>query len=230
MTKKYSIDDSYFKNIDNQHKAYWLGFLMADGCVYKGDSKNSFRLQINLSANDVSVLEKLKLDLSATNPIFYKKIINKKNGKEYNTVMLKINSTKLCMNLIKHGCILNKTCNCSIPKMNKRLIRHFIRGYFDGDGCITKSQYHNKISFGIVGGEEILNQFQDIFKENGITTHIYRINHSKAMELHISSKKEILKIYKYLYNYSSIFLERKRRKFEKILSPYLATDNEKNSD
>ena len=33
--QKYSLNDDYFSVIDNEHKAYWLGFLYADGSLSK---------------------------------------------------------------------------------------------------------------------------------------------------------------------------------------------------
>ena len=32
---KHNLNKDYFKNIDNEEKAYWLGFIAADGCIYK---------------------------------------------------------------------------------------------------------------------------------------------------------------------------------------------------
>ena len=49
---KHNLNKEYFKNIDTEEKAYWLGFIAADGCVYKM-SKNAHRLQINLSYKDI---------------------------------------------------------------------------------------------------------------------------------------------------------------------------------
>ena len=213
---RHSVNKNYFKKIDSEEKAYWLGFLMADGCIYKGSDQYSYRLQINLSIKDIDILERFKLDIESTHPIVEKSVFNKTTGKEYKTVTLKINSTDLCRDLIINGIVENKTYSCAVPNIKKSLIRHFIRGFFDGDGCLSLLK-NNKAHFSIVGCADILNDFHKIFKENNILTRIYDINHSSAKSIETSSKKEIQKIYKFLYNNSKISLKRKKDKFEKII-------------
>lgn len=85
---RYSVNQEFFKDIDTEEKAYWLGFLYADGCIYKGASKNSYRMQINIQASDSDVLEKFKNSIQANNPITYKTIQEK-----HNIATLKINNT-----------------------------------------------------------------------------------------------------------------------------------------
>lgn len=57
--RKYKVNEDYFKLIDTEEKAYWLGFLYADGCVTQA-TKYSKRLQVNLSIKDINHLEILR--------------------------------------------------------------------------------------------------------------------------------------------------------------------------
>ena len=63
----YSLDENYFKVIDTEDKAYWLGFLYADGSItrfYKTDKKTgekvirSLSLELGLQSGDKHHLEK----------------------------------------------------------------------------------------------------------------------------------------------------------------------------
>ena len=72
-----------------------------------------------------------------------KTCFNKRNGKIYitqETFGIDINSTKICNDLVNLGIGYRKTYKeLHIPKIKQELVRHFIRGYFDGDGTITGS-------------------------------------------------------------------------------------------
>lgn len=204
----------YFKKINTEEKAYWLGFLMADGCVYKGSSKNSYRLQINLSEQDAYILENFNNAIGSDYPIANKTIYNKKTNKEYKIVSIKINNTEMCTDLMKLGVVPRKSLIAEMPNINKSLFRHFIRGYFDGDGNISYTvNGHIRFSWNIVGGETILTAFCKILNSKDISCSIYKINHSNAVSLETGSKKSIMKIFKYFYCNSNIFLARKYNLF-----------------
>lgn len=158
--RKHKINDSFFDVVDTEHKAYWLGFLMADGCIYAGSGKASYRLQINLSDIDKRHLEKLNKDLSSDYTVITKNIKNKKTLKTYTCCQLKINCTKLCKSLMKLGVVPRKSIICKMPILRNDLIRHYLRGYFDGDGCITGNK---KQHIAIVGGNDMLTYFQVFF-------------------------------------------------------------------
>lgn len=229
---KYKYDDSYFEKIDREDKAYWLGFLYADGCIYpikKNEKIKAMQLDIALQDKDVDVLEKLKVSLDTNVPI-KEKVVNLK-GKKHNCVRVRINNTKLCRDLISLGCTPNKSLSLKFPKdlIPKELIRHFIRGYFDGDGCISfsrgkkldkrngKSYEYCSASVSFIGTEDftsvlvnILSQHDIFFKNNK------HHNSGKAFEIRLYSNSQLLSFYNFLYSNSSIFMKRKKDKFEEF--------------
>lgn len=135
-SRKYNHDENYFENIDSEEKAYWLGFMYADGYI----TNNSFGFSIN--SIDINHAIKFNESLQATNPIHEYK------GTGYNkdSIMCRtlLTSAKTVNDLIAKGCIRNKTLQLKFPTediVSKSLMHHFIRGYMDGDGSIN---YHNR--------------------------------------------------------------------------------------
>ncbi len=120
--KRSDVDNDYFSNIDCEEKAYWLGFLMADGCVHKN--------VLGLTLKDREHVLKLKKALCFKGKLhFYKK------KKHYG---LRIRSDSIVSDLVKHGCVPNKTYKkIRVPNLDKSLNVHFWRGYFDGDGSLA---------------------------------------------------------------------------------------------
>lgn len=202
--RKHTYNESYFENIDCQEKAYWLGFLMADGCIYAGSDKYSYRLQINLKLSDKSHLELFQQTIGSS----YK--IQEKILKNAEICLLKVNSTKMCKDLIVQGVIPRKSLVCSKPNLPSELIPHFIRGYFDGDGCITCCN-RERWSFSFTGGEDML-----LFIQNELQckTGLYKIKHSKALSLEAGSKESLIYFYEYIYSDATVYLNRKKEKYD----------------
>ena len=48
------FDNTIFEKIDSEEKAYWLGFLEADGCLHSG--KGDYRIELGLKEEDYSTL------------------------------------------------------------------------------------------------------------------------------------------------------------------------------
>lgn len=172
--RKYTCDSDYFECINSESKAYWLGFLYADGCV-KDSTKTTKMLTISLAACDANHLEKLRQDINATQPInFYRTTGGYKVDAPY--CRLSVQNDKLSRDLIRHGCVEHKT-DIITPPINMRsdLIRHFIRGYLDGDGsitiCKTKDGVLYKIRF--TGTDDLLNWIMDYLIEQKIIQRKY---------------------------------------------------------
>ena len=212
--RKHKFNERYFENIDSEEKAYWLGFIAADGCVYK--NKQSYRLQINLKGSDIDHLKKFQKAICSDY-----KITEKKVGKaQSNTCQLKINSTKMCNDLIKNNIIERKSIIFEPPILNKNLMSHFIRGYFDGDGWITSYKRKNSNGYrnevGIIGGKKSINYFID-FLPKGFSKY-EKYKDDKIIQISGSSIKTISETYNYLYENATIFLDRKKNVFENIMS------------
>ena len=117
----YKFREDAFENIDSEEKAYWLGFLWADGYCKSG---------IDIELTDEDHIIKLKEFLKINNKII------QRNRNNSTTFRLNCNSKKLANDLVALGFDL-KDNRINIPNIKDELLRHFIRGYFDGDGCIT---------------------------------------------------------------------------------------------
>jgi len=113
--------------------AYVLGWMFSDGAVYA--DKRTF--EIKISARDLEILKKIRKSLRSESPlkIFAQKLPHKNEYGKY--VRLRINSYMMCKDLIRLGCVPKKAKKFSIPPVPHHLLKHFVRGYFDGDGSIS---------------------------------------------------------------------------------------------
>lgn len=215
--KKYHVDDTFFENINNEEKAYWLGFLYADGYV-RMHKKRSGELRLKLKIDDKSHIENFKNSLKSTHIIkdFVSKV--KINDKVYESLCssLSVYSTKMVKDLFDLGCTNNKTHTIQFPyQIGKRFYRDFIRGYFDGDGCIHKVKNKNSAYFKITSGsKEILHDIKCIMF--GYNLRLREVN-KKWYDLICTNKDDLQTIYHYLYDNSKLFLERKYNHYKKII-------------
>ena len=128
--QKYSILDDFFEKIDNEEKAYFLGFLFADGYnnIKRGD------INLRVSVIDKDIVFKFRSALGSNHPI---RFIESNGFKNSQQIGLYICNKKISTDLEKNGCGKNKTHSCSFPLIQSALVKHFIRGYFDGDGSLS---------------------------------------------------------------------------------------------
>ena len=139
--KYYLGNPDYFKNIDTEEKAYFLGFIAADGCIYDTEDSRQTRVRIGISKVDKEILEKLQKELNTNKPI--NEFI--KNNKEYSS--LEISSQIIGDDLKKLGLVARKTYKKTWVELDSIFLQNaFIRGYFDGDGSITGKIQKNQLS------------------------------------------------------------------------------------
>ncbi len=205
MTKE--INENYFSVIDTQDKGYWLGFMYGDGFITK--SRNSDVFGICLKAEDKPHLEKFKQCIESDHKIseYLKK----------NTVQILITRSNMVNDLIKHGCLRNKSQkDLHIPNIREDLIKHFIRGLFDADGCITNSHRYAKTVF--TGSKTLINEIQSFLLQRGIVKKItksyYHNNNCVSVEYF---QRDSEKIFDYLYSDANIYLDRKYNKFKEMI-------------
>lgn len=208
---KYKLDDDFFNNIDTEFKAYWLGFLFADGYI---TNKNYIGLALN--SNDENHLDKFKSCIKTYNcsANCFSNTDNK-----YSRLIFK--SEKMAETLQKYGCTKNKSLSLKFPIcISDDLIKHFIRGYFDGDGSFSYS--HKNYDFKIVGANEFLKSLIDVLKLNKINIDYDNIYHDKRANdktfyTSVGNKKTTADFLKYIYDDSNIYLDRKFIKYKNFL-------------
>lgn len=219
-SRKHFFDINIFKQIDTEEKAYWLGFLYADGNV----SSDMHTVAIQLQESDYDHLIKFRNFLQG-NDIQIE--LHEKNK----ACRIRINSTVLSHDLQNLGCIPRKSLALKFPTLEqvpKYLIHHFLRGYFDGDGCICIS--NKQAHFTIVGTPEFLNGYEHyILKALGRQKPNKRkkakVDHDRTEFIAYAGNKQCEKIYYYLYKDATIFLDRKYEKFNSILPSQNEADN-----
>jgi len=205
-SRKYIVNHSFFKNIDCEVKAYWLGFLYADGAVLL-NADGSRQVKIDLTRTDFTHLQNFVLDLESTYPVrFLEQDTSYKKNTKY--ARLCISSEEMVQDLINLGCGANKTFKLSKPPIQEQFYRHFIRGYVDGDGSIsihktTLDGYRLKIC----GTHELLSWIQDILPRKG---GIYPMKSIYSLETHADNIV-------WLYEDSTRSLERKFKRYEDII-------------
>lgn len=135
----YYCNYHYFDHIDTENKAYIIGLLASDGCLYKRENHLGL-WQISLQENDIQILKDIKKEIKAEHPI---KIIPSKKERTKNSCVLSINSDQMYNNLLRIGLMDNKTWKLNLEELMTNIPKiywkDFVRGYIDGDGTIVNS-------------------------------------------------------------------------------------------
>lgn len=211
----YRIDENFFEVIDSEEKAYILGFIYADGCIVESTGTTKY-LTITCAEQDCSHLEKMRNIFAPNYRIFTSTHNQKINPNSQLTYVLSIGSKLLCDNLAKHGCHPRKSLTLEFPTtIPEHLIHHFIRGYFDGDGCISVVKGTTRKKFTICGSYNFLKVLKQLFisKLNTNDTKILFRKDDKINDIWFAANKDILSIREFLYKDATIYLQRKYDKF-----------------
>lgn len=204
---KYKYNINIFEKLNNPETIYWLGFLMADGCLNISRQKQ-MKLSLALSIKDLSHLKKFQQFIQTNKPID----IYDNNG--HGACRLDITNKKIAMDAINLGIVPKKSLTLKFPEYIKfhPFLHHFIRGYFDGDGRICQKKHKNKyfLHFNLCGTLDFMQNILNIFycKLNIHTRKITPIG--KIFNINVNRIKDILKIKDFLYKDSCVHLERKR--------------------
>lgn len=220
----YYVNNQYFNTIDSPIKAYALGLIASDGNLYKRNSQQG-QIKIYLEKTDEEVLRLILKDMGSTHPIKYSK---------HNDTLecgFTIVSQEIFDNLTTIGIGTNKTWEMDLNKILDNIpfiyYNDFIRGYFDGDGCIshTENKLPSKISVSIAMPLKTGEQIKSILNRIGIECSIYIDKHRNykydfcSVEFFGKNKYIFLK---YLYENNCICME---RKFKRALQYFYLIEN-----
>lgn len=224
-------NNNFFELIDTELKAYLLGFIFADGSISVRRNDSEKCLSITVTESDSDILELFKQQINTDVNFYY--IPSKQNGVYIDNPKVKVSfyNKKLVDDLIKLGCVPNKTyLDIKIPSINEELIIHFIRGYFDGDGtcCANlvkehdkrdgKTRYRQKLVFQIVcKTRSILVDMSNFLTKNNVDMHVYYMKTRDCFYLKCNSRSGINSIYNLFYSNASFFYKRKKLKFEEAM-------------
>lgn len=167
--QKYKRNSHYFDKIDTPNKAYILGQLYADG----NNFTNHNAITLSLQETDKQLLEDIKSEIQYTGPLRVREL-HKHNENHKNNYVLCINDEIMSKQLSKLGVVDQKSLKITFPTfLPNTLVHHFIRGYFDGDGCIYYDRKHNKWRTSTVGTVDFCQHLSDLLYTFTCKNNIY---------------------------------------------------------
>lgn len=214
----YQGDMRYFQTIDTHLKAYFLGFIAADGCIV--DNSNTSKvdtLAINIHEKDAGIVEKFKEELGSELKIFTLPLRNQ--------VGIKVANQQICDDLKQYGLGYRKSLTMPdiYPLIPTDFLNSFSLGYLDGDGSIywkkdtyispkgyTKTYFRPGIS--ICGTKDFL-----LGMANYLQVSRFTIATKKSIfELCINAKDDVAKVMEVLYKDCPFYLKRKHDKYYEV--------------
>jgi hypothetical protein len=233
MGTKYTFDENYFEIIDNEDKAYDLGFSYADATISYDPNSNTYVYHLMLARKDkchlAGMLTRIHSDFEIND---FMKLNTFPNGEQKWVAVSAITvcSKKFVSDLVDKGCGPRKTQVIRLPigKIPEHLMRHFIRGYLDGDGCwylVYRDRKHDGNSK-LDGSVSLLSN-----KEFCDDTKKWLIDHNIINKAVVAKKRkaeifymrctgliQISKLFHFVYDDAAVFLDRKYNKVkDKVL-------------
>lgn len=221
LTKNRDFNKRYFQYIDTPEKAYYLGFIFADGYLIEHKENRNAELGWELQSQDGYILKKFDDAIGGDHIIYHKEacermIVGNLCHKQPSDI-LRIYSKEMVNDLISHGVVPRKTYKKEYPVVSDDLFFDFLRGYIDGDGCYHVDKNNHLMMHITCAFDDVLIYIKDILNKHGIKSSIYQ-ELERKYRLYCYNKESISKLLHKLYYKTDILCL--KRKFD-IISPFL---------
>ena len=204
--------------------AYVLGYFAADGTMVEHKNGGHY---IEFHSTDRCLIESTRSALESNHSIGVRRP-KKGNTNQKISYRLQIGSKEMFADLLDLGLIQNKSNVLALPDVPKKYFADFVRGYFDGDGCIYFKQLKFVdrkrprwivLSLFTSGSRQFLLNLHDALKPYGVEGGSLK-NKQRGFEL-MFSRRDSLALYRLMYNTASdtgLYLPRKYRLFRKAMA------------
>lgn len=221
LVKERIFNKRYFKEIDDPEKAYWLGFLYADGYVIKNIKNRNYEVSMQLNIKDRYILEKLNNIIGGCHKIkdtvCDEREICGRTSYNIEESILRIYSKDMVLDLEKHGVVQNKTNSIIFPRV-ENYFWDFLRGFLDGDGCIYVSKKNKCVISFTNSNHKFLEYLRDTIDDKlSICGHIYT-EKDKKHSLRFLRKEDVLLLLENIYYEDCLCLKRKLDKYKSFLA------------
>ena len=219
-----NLNQDFFKKW-SPAMAYVLGFFAADGNMIRNKRGAHFIAFYNC---ELSILRYVRLALGSNHKIAKRKL----KPKHTQCYQLQIGCKEIFNDLLALGMSPAKSKTILFPKIPNRYVADFIRGYFDGDGCVylrhlkfadRKRKRWIFLTLFTSGSKTFLEQLHTVLKKRGIQGGSIRIKR-RGFDLSLSMR-DSLALFRLMYDTrpaTGLFLPRKYSIFQraiKILYP-----------
>ena len=213
--RRFYRNSHYFDLIDSQNKAYILGLLYSDGCNYPKHNA----ITISLQEEDGYILDFIKNELEYEGPVRLNRL-HDKCEKYKNQSVLCINDPYMSKRLEKLGVVQAKSLCLKFPDfIRMKYISHFVRGYFDGDGCISITKSTEKPKVSICGTFEFCNRLSEIIHSLNGKCSLQKPKQSESKNtfvLNIQGYNSVNNFMEWIYYDADFKMERKYQKYIQI--------------
>lgn len=219
--RKYDVDETFFEKINTPEKAHFLGWLASDGTV----GKQGYIFSLYVQKRDEDIIDTLLKSCNSNHKI--RTVSNDRAGQLFKShqpiVGFSIGSKKMVSDLRRLGLNEGKSYNITWPPIPENMDKYFIRGYFEGDGSISRAKQNGAMIFSICGAsKEIIYEIRDrihLHTSIFIPINIKKGDTSKrTVDLYYMTKQgdsSIVKIMDWLYSGEEHLAL--KRKYEKYL-------------
>lgn len=225
---KLYVDIDYFKNIDTPKKAYWLGYIAADGTISKINAR------CGLTSKDLEIIKKFKSDIQSEHKISENVIKDKRTGNISIAYTIQITNINFVLNLNKHGITKNKADIFNVPNINEKLLSYFFAGLFDGDGYVGLNKKRFRVS--LISTNEVLSFLQNYLLNNFYVkpTKLQKVSENKTNVWKLLLYKGSLSFLNWIYSDSEFsylsrkyyfFINNKNIVMNYMSKPYVRTNN-----
>lgn len=231
------FNEKYFDVIDNEHKAYWIGFIWCDGymAIRNRGNRISYEFKLSLQNDDEEHLEKFNYDINGQYEVKHYTYKDHFSGQDMTEARLLITNQYFGKTLVNdYGLIPYRTdCSKILKNIPENLFKHFIRGVVDADGSFSRYQtvergYNTtKYSVSIGSNQDIVRAIEKHLIDNSIINDFERKiqkRHNENdrdgdyREIRISGKEQSVKLLRYIYDDADIYLDRKYKKYLSVIS------------